>query len=109
MSIYRDLLAECDSSETISGAGAATVAGKAVHFLAAATVLYAVTLADGTPGQLKLFKMTSNGAAYVVTLTPASARNFTSYTFNAVGEWALMRYRDNAWEVLDSSGATKVA
>lgn len=108
MSVYRDLLAQCDNSESITGAGAATLT-TAVHFLTAASADYIVTLAAGQPGQLKLFKMVSNGATWTVTLTPASARSFTSYTFNAVGELLILRYRDNAWERIDSTGATKVA
>ena len=108
MSIYRDLLAQCDNSEAITGTAAADLT-KAVHTLGAASAAYIVTLAAGQPGQLAFFKMISNGATHVVTLTPASARSFTSYTFNAVGEWLILRYRDNAWERLDSRDATKVA
>lgn len=107
MSLYRDLLLQCDNSESITGAGAASLT-HAVHFLTAASANYIVTLAAGQPGQLKLFKMISNGATWTVTLTPAKANGFTSYTFNAVGESLILRYRDNAWERLDSSGATKV-
>ena len=107
MSLYRDLLSRCDDSESITGAAAATLA-KAIHLLTAASANYTVTLAAGQPGQLKMFKMVSNGATWTVTLTPASANGFTSYTFNAVGEWLILRYRDNAWERVDSSGATRV-
>jgi hypothetical protein len=108
MSIYRDLLAQSDNSESITAAGAAGLT-YAHHYFTAASAAYTTTLAAGQPGQLAFFKMVSNGATHVVTLTPASARSFTSYTFNAVGEWLILRYRDNAWERLDSNNATKVA
>ena len=71
----------------------------------ASTGAYAVTLAAGGVGQIKIITMITDGGD--VTLTPAAfAGSNTTITFNDVGDTVMLMYVNSAWVVLGNNGCT---
>ena len=106
MSIYSDIVNAMHDYELLTGAGAASVA-KAVTFLAT-TGADAITLAAGEVGQLKWIGVTSTNNT--ATLNSAGYESgWSSITFDAVGEWVILKFNGRAWEIKGSYGATTVA
>lgn len=73
-----------------------------------------VTLADGTPGQLKLIRAGSGyGAGASSVVTPATASGFTTITFagaaTTVGAWILLQWQVGGWVVLMQAGGLNAA
>jgi len=65
----------------------------------------ALTLANGTNGQLKIITMVADGGDG--TLTPATFANGTTITFNDVGDSAILVYNTTGgWAVVGSTGVT---
>ena len=69
----------------------------------------AMTLADGHPGQVKTFVMTTAGNDATLSQTLGNLNSTavsTSIVFNAVGETATLVYANGAWIPTSSIGAT---
>ena len=69
----------------------------------------AMTLADGHPGQVKTFVMTTAGNDATLSQSLGNLNSTavsTSIVFNAVGETATLVYADGAWIPTSSIGAT---
>ena len=68
------------------------------------------TLVDGTPGQVKIFVMTtapSTGSSYRITVTNwgSTATGTAQLQFNAIGESATCIFTNNKWYVIASNGS----
>ena len=71
----------------------------------ASTGAYAITLAAGAVGQIKIITMITDGGD--VTLTPSTlAGSNTTITFNDVGDTVQLCYVNSSWIVLGSNGVT---
>jgi hypothetical protein len=60
----------------------------------------ALTLADGTNGQVKIITMTTAGNDAVV--TPANFANGTTITFDAVGDTAVLVFTNSNWVLVSN-------
>lgn len=91
------------SSDTRTGAGAVSVT--AVHTELVTTGADALTLANGTDGQLKVITMKTDGGDG--TLTPTTPSGFSTIAFSAVGQSATLLYKTGVgWIILAVRGAT---
>lgn len=89
--------------QALSGAGAVNV----TDFTTAVTTTgaNALTLANGTPGQLKAVTMVVDGGDG--TLTPATKTGFATITFGDVGDSVLLQYHATlGWMIVANYGAT---
>jgi len=91
------------AAQELSGAGAVDATSAITHL--SNTGANALTLADGTAGQVKVITMTSYTSGDS-TLTPTNAVGFTTIVFNAVGETATLMFTNSKWIVIGSQGAT---
>lgn len=65
----------------------------------------ALTLADGTSGQVKILVMVADGGGNAV-LTPANYGNGTTITFDDVGDSATLVFRTGNWWLVGTPTAT---
>ena len=89
-------------TQSLSGAGAVNVT---TTFTALTTTgsAQALTLANGTAGQLKIITHVVDGGSAV--LTPATALGFTTITFTNAGESATLVYTAAGWAIVALNGA----
>lgn len=93
------------SVQTLSGAGAVDLTTLTTAFTSTATG-NALTLADGTIGQLKAIVYVAEAAgADTGVLTPTNFGNGTTITFNAVGDSVLLQFLGTDWWVVSLNGA----
>ena len=100
-------LAFAQAEQSLTGAGAANVTSAVTAFTTNTdnSGNNAVTLADGTSGQIKILYTkveTSGGQTTVV--TPAAFANGTTLTFDAVGDAAILYYNGSTWVLVGSTG-----
>lgn len=89
--------------QALSGAGAVNVTALATK-LTTTGASQALTLADGTNGQLKVIIHDVDGGSAV--LTPTTKTGFSTITFTAVGESAtLMFVTTRGWIIIALNGA----
>ena len=89
--------------QALSGAGAVDVTSLITQVTT--TGAQALTLANGTNGQLKIITMVADGGDG--TLTPATFANGSTITFNDVGDSAILVYNTTGgWAVVGSTGVT---
>ena len=88
--------------QSLSGAGAVSIA--TAHTELTTTGANALTLAAGTPGQIKTITMIVDGGDG--TLTPSALGVGTTITFNDVGDSVILRYGTAKWWVLVNNGCT---
>lgn len=89
--------------QALSGAGAVDLTNT-VTSLTTTGAAQALTLANGTAGQVKVIVHAVDGGSAV--LTPTTAIGFTTITFTAVGDAATLVYTSAGWAVVGSKGAT---
>jgi hypothetical protein len=65
----------------------------------------AVTLADGTQGQIKIVAMVTGTNTPVATITPTNLDGGTTVTLNAVGDTAMLLFNDGGWQIIGGNGA----
>ena len=89
-------------TQSLSGAGAVNVT---TTFTALTTTgsAQALTLADGTAGQLKIITHVVDGGSAV--LTPTTKIGFSTITFTGVGESATLVYTAAGWAIVALNGA----
>jgi hypothetical protein len=63
----------------------------------------ALTLADGTAGQIKIITMVVDGGEDAV-VTPATALGFTALTFGEVGDGVTLVYTSAGWIIVGNNG-----
>jgi hypothetical protein len=89
--------------QALSGAGAVSVTTLATE-LTSTDAAQALTLADGSPGQIKAIFHGVDGGSMV--LTPTTKTGFTTITFTAAGESALLQFfATRGWMILSINGA----
>jgi hypothetical protein len=89
--------------QSLSGAGAVDIVNLVTEVTT--TGADALTLANGTVGQIKIITMIVDGGNG--TLTPTTFANGTTITFDAVNETVCLLYANTiGWVVVSNSGAT---
>ena len=91
------------SVQSLSGAGAVNTTDAVTELTT--TSADALTLANGTPGQVKIITMIADGGDG--TLTPTTLHGGTTITFDDVGESVVLVYHTTiGWKAVSVSGAT---
>jgi hypothetical protein len=90
------------SVQSLSGAGAVNVTDMFTS-LTSSGAAQALTLANGTAGQIKIITHTVDGGSAV--LTPTTKIGFTTITFTGVGESAMLIYTSAGWAIVSLNGA----
>jgi hypothetical protein len=91
------------SVQSLSGAGAVNLTDMLTS-LTTTAASQALTLADGTVGQIKIITHTVDGGSAV--LTPTTKIGFTTITFTAVGDTVTLIYTSAGWAIIGSRGVT---
>jgi hypothetical protein len=89
-------------TQTLSGAGAVDVTN-AFTALTTTGAAQALTLANGTVGEVKIITHVVDGGSAV--LTPTTKIGFTTITFTGVGESAMLIYTAAGWAIVALNGA----
>jgi hypothetical protein len=89
--------------QALSGAGAVNLTTP-VTALTTTGAAQALTLANGTAGQIKFIVHAVDGGSAV--LTPTTAIGFTTVTFTNVGDAVTLVYTSAGWAAVGSHGAT---
>jgi hypothetical protein len=90
------------SVQSLSGAGAVNVTDMLTSLTSTGSA-QALTLANGTAGQIKVITHTVDGGSAV--LTPTTKIGFTTITFTGVGESATLIYTAAGWAIMALNGA----
>lgn len=91
--------------QSLSGAGAVNLTTLTTAFTSTGAA-QALTLANGTAGQIKTIVHAVDGGSGV--LTPTTALGYTTITFTNVGDTATLQYVSTGWAILSVHGATVV-
>jgi len=91
------------SVQSLSGAGAVNLTNMMTS-LTTTGASQALTLANGTAGQIKIITHTVDGGSAV--LTPTTKIGFSTVTFTAVGDTVMMIYTAAGWAIIGSRGVT---
>ena len=89
-------------TQTLSGAGAVDVTNTLTS-LTTTGAAQALTLANGTVGQVKIIVHAVDGGSAV--LTPTTKIGFSTITFTGVGESASLVYTSAGWAITALNGA----
>lgn len=90
------------ASQALSGAGAVDITN-ALTQLTTTGSAQALTLANGTAGEIKVIVHVVDGGSAV--LTPTTKIGFSTITFTGVGESATLVYTDAGWAIVALNGA----
>ena len=90
------------SNQALSGAGAVNVTDMLTS-LTTTGAAQALTLANGTLGQIKIISHVVDGGSAV--LTPTTKIGFSTITFTAVGDSAMLIYTAAGWDIVALNGA----
>jgi len=88
--------------QSLSGAGAVDIVNLVTEVTT--TGADALTLANGSSGQVKIITMIVDGGD--ATLTPTTLAGGTTITFNDVGDGVVLVYGTAGWVVVGNNGAT---
>jgi hypothetical protein len=77
--------------QALSGAGAVSLTTLITELTATAPA-HAVTLANGTSGQVKIVKMVATSGGGTCVITPTTAAGYTTITISAVGQQVILVY-----------------
>jgi len=91
------------STQSLSGAGAVNVTNTFTS-LTTTGASQALTLANGSVGEMKIIVHTVDGGSAV--LTPTTKIGFSTITFTAVGDSATLIYTSAGWAIIGSRGVT---
>lgn len=91
------------STQSLSGAGAVNITNTFTS-LTTTGASQALTLANGTVGEMKIIVHTVDGGSAV--LTPTTKIGFSTITFTAVGDSATLIYTSAGWAIIGSRGVT---
>jgi hypothetical protein len=90
------------TNQALSGAGAVNLTDMLTS-LTTTGAAQALTLANGTAGQIKIISHVVDGGSAV--LTPTTKIGFTTITFTNVGDSATLVYTVAGWAIVGISGA----
>ncbi len=99
---YSKVLRATGTPQTLTGAGAVNLTTDTT--LIVSTGADALTLADGSSGQIKKIMMKTDGGD--ATLTPTNRAGYSSIVFNDVGDTVLLQFQDSKWWIIGSYGVT---
>ena len=91
------------SAQSLSGAGAVDVTN-AFTSLTTTGAAQALTLANGSVGEVKVIVHTVDGGSAV--LTPTTKIGFSTVTFTNVGDSVMLIYTSAGWAIIGSRGVT---
>lgn len=91
------------TNQALSGAGAVNTIDMLTS-LTTTGAAQALTLANGTLGQIKIICHVVDGGSAV--LTPTTKIGFSTITFTAVGDSAMLIYTVAGWDIVALNGAT---
>ena len=91
------------STQSLSGAGAVNITD-AFTSLTTTGAAQALTLANGSVGEVKIIVHTVDGGSAI--LTPTTKIGFSTITFTAVGDAVTLIYTSAGWAVIGSKGVT---
>ena len=91
------------STQSLSGAGAVNVTD-AFTSLTTTGASQALTLANGSVGEVKIIVHAVDGGSAI--LTPTTKIGFSTITFTAVGDAVTLIYTSAGWAVIGSKGIT---
>ena len=89
--------------QALSGAGAVNLT-TVLTSLTTTGAAQALTLANGTAGQIKVIVHAVDGGSAV--LTPTTKIGFSTVTFTAVGDSVMLIYTSAGWAIIGSRGVT---
>jgi hypothetical protein len=89
-------------TQSLSGAGAVDVTNAFTN-LTTTGAAQALTLANGTLGEIKIISHAVDGGSAV--LTPTTKIGFTTITFTAVGDSCMLVYTSAGWDIVALNGA----
>jgi hypothetical protein len=90
------------STQSLSGAGAVDITNAFTN-LTTTGVAQALTLANGTLGEIKIISHAVDGGSAV--LTPTTKIGFSTITFTAVGDSCMLVYTSAGWDIVALNGA----
>ena len=90
------------SNQALSGAGAVNVTDMLTSLTSTGSA-QALTLANGTLGQIKIISHVVDGGSSV--LTPTTKIGFSTITFTNVGDSAMLIYTAAGWDIVALNGA----
>jgi hypothetical protein len=90
------------TNQALSGAGAVNLTDMLTS-LTTTGAAQALTLANGTVGQIKIISHVVDGGSAV--LTPTTKIGFSTITFTAVGDSAMLIYTASGWDIVALNGA----
>lgn len=90
-------------TQSLSGAGAVDITNAYTN-LTTTGAAQALTLADGTLGEIKVIAHAVDGGSAV--LTPTTKIGFSTITFTAVGDSVMLVYTSAGWAIVGSRGVT---
>jgi hypothetical protein len=93
------------SVQSLSSAGAANVT-TAITAVNATSGTIAVTLADGSDGQVKTILNVSTSGTNAITITPTTLAGYTSIVLNAPGETVTLLFKSSKWYIIGGNGYT---
>jgi hypothetical protein len=91
------------STQSLSGAGAVDITN-AFTSLTTTGAAQALTLANGSVGEVKVIVHAVDGGSAV--LTPTTKIGFSTVTFTAVGDSVMLIYTSAGWAIIGSRGVT---
>jgi len=89
-------------TQSLSGAGAVDITNAFTN-LTTTGAAQALTLANGTLGEIKIISHAVDGGSAV--LTPTTKIGFTTITFTAVGDSCMLVYTSAGWNIVALNGA----
>ena len=95
------------ASQTLTGTGSGTLVAdveSAVTEVDATAGTAAVSLADGSNGQVKTVLNTSTAGSNAITITPTNLRGGTNVSLNASGETVTLLFKNSNWNVIAGNG-----
>ena len=95
------------ASQTLTGTGSGTLVAdveSAVTEVNATACTGAVSLADGSNGQVKTVLNTSTAGSNAITITPTNFRGGTNIVLNNVGETVTLLFKNSNWNVIAGNG-----
>lgn len=90
-------------TQSLSGAGAVDVTNAFTQLTTTGSA-QALTLANGTVGEIKIISHVVDGGSAV--LTPTTKVGFSTITFTNAGDSAMLVYTSAGWDIVALNGAT---
>ena len=93
--------------QSITADGSTSIAANvttAITVVNATSATEAVTLADGSDGQIKTIINISTAGTNNVVITPTNLRGFTNITLNAQGETVTLLFKNSKWNIIAGHG-----